>query len=108
MSLESALPVIVDGDFFKYAGKKVRIAARYILSDSKDTDRQDATRLLGYDYSSGIALLVNKNYGILVDPSLCMDPFEKDHWTRQLKMPVVVLGNLDWTDVCPRNVSSIF
>jgi len=81
MPLDSALLVPVDGDLSIYVGKKIRIAAR----------------LLGYDYSTGIALLADNGHGILVDPSLCLDPFEQDHWARQLRMPIMVIGHLEET-----------
>jgi len=81
MSVDSALLVPVDDQLHKHVGKKVRLAAR----------------LLGYDYSTGIALLANKSHGVLIDPSLCLDPFEKDHWARQLKMPIMVIGELEET-----------
>jgi len=82
MSVDSALLVPVDDELPKYVGKKIRIAAR----------------LLGYDYSTGLALLANKTHGVLVDPSLCFDPFEQDHWARQLKMPIMVIGQIEETE----------
>ncbi|TFK54053.1 hypothetical protein OE88DRAFT_1732775 [Heliocybe sulcata] len=76
---DSALPTRLLDISDDLIGKKLRVAGR----------------VLSYNSANGCILLVDDKDALVVDVTVCIDPFKKQQWLRDGKEAVMVFGYLE-------------
>jgi hypothetical protein len=59
----------------------------------------EVLRMLSYDAPSGLVLLLDRELAVLVDVSLCVDPWSSA-WARERLGVIMVIGHLEISPVC--------
>lgn len=57
-----------------------------------------AGKILGYDPSTYVLILVDPPHAVLVDMSLCLDPSQPLPFLRELRGNLMVMGTLDYSE----------
>ncbi|KZT27969.1 hypothetical protein NEOLEDRAFT_1059228 [Neolentinus lepideus HHB14362 ss-1] len=80
---DSALPTRLSSISNDLHGRKLRVVGR----------------VLSYDSANGCILLEDEKYALVVDVTLCIDPFKEQAWLRDRKEAVMVFGYLERLEV---------
>ena len=71
-----------------------------------DLIQLDSLRLLTYDVESGLAVVLDGFYGLLVDITLVLDSRSKG-WAHERMTTIMAIGDLEETDVSRTRRSSV-
>lgn len=105
--IEPAVPTRLSTVSVSHTSRKLRVAGTSVLPSRSTCGSAYAyvcgPRLLAYDVSTGLALLVERDLSraLLIDVSMCVDPSRTAPWLRDKRSVVIVTAYVEQVDVSP-------